>query len=208
LTSPLRICVLLIVAAAAIAGCGGDDFSGSPGNNKAAQECRSPEAELPKAAAAVKAMAPGRRFDVDLSSATATAGKLGLQVRAITAVGSVKGQYDNQATFRPPAGYRFVALTYRIVNKGSKEIEAANSVNNVFLLQGRRRAAWVRVDKGENCATLSPSFAAIRGLTSPEEEIKPGRGYVTAVLYAVPRDETRLAWSGPGRRVRITERAP
>ena len=165
--------------------------------------CRSPELSADRGLLGGGTTKLGETFSVDLSDLASTATKVSLTPRAANVVAEVKDRFTDRGTYRPAAGYRFVAVTFTFGNDGTDEIEAANSVGNIFVLATRDGRGWQRVDRTEGCSTISSSLASTAKVTDPEAEVKPGASYTTLVVYAVPESAQRLMWFGAGRGVAI-----
>jgi hypothetical protein len=190
-----------------VTGCG-SDYSAPPKQGDKAQQqgCRSPELSVDRGPGGGVTKL-GEPFSVDLSDLTSTATKVSLTPRAANVVAQVPDRFTDQGTYRPAAGYRFVAVTFTFGNDGTDEIEAANSVGNIFLLATRGGRAWQRVDRAEGCTTVSSSLSAPAKVTDPETDIKPGARYNTLIVYSVPDSVKRLVWYGAGHGVAIEPKA-
>jgi hypothetical protein len=199
----VSVCVL-----AWITGCGGTDYSAPPKQAEGQQQqgCRSAELSADRGPGGGVSK-PGETFSVDLSDLASTATKVSLTPRAANVVAEVEDRFTDRGTYRPAAGYRFVAITFTLGNNGTDEIEAANSVGNIFVLATREGRGWQRVDRTEGCTTVSSSLAAPAKVTDPEAEVKPGGSYTTLVVYAVPESVQQLVWFGAGHGVAIQPKA-
>jgi len=191
-----------------ITGCGGTDYSAPPerADGQQKQGCRSLELSVDRGPSGGVTRL-GEPFSVDLSGLTSTATKVSLTPRAATVVGKIADRFTDRGTYKPASRYRFVAVMFTFGNAGTKEIEAANSVGNVFLLATREGRAWQRVDRTEGCTTLSSSLAVPAQVTDPEAEVKPGGSYATLVVYAVPESARQLLWYGADHGVAIRPKA-
>jgi hypothetical protein len=191
-----------------ITGCGGTDYSAPPqrADEQQKQGCRSPELSVDRGPSG-GATRLGEPFSVDLSDLTSAANKISLTPRGANVVGEVADRFTDRGTYRPAAGYRFVAVSFTLANDGTDEIEAANSVGNIFLLATPQGRAWQRVDRTEGCTTVSSSLAAPAKVTDPETEVKPGGSYTTLVVYSVPESARRLVWFGAGHGVAMQPKA-
>jgi hypothetical protein len=149
----------------------------------------------------------GHAFSADLSDLTSTATKVSLTPRAANVVAEVPDKFTDRGTYKPAAGYRFVAVTFTLGNGGAEEIEAANSVGNIFVLATPKGRAWQRVDRTDGCNTVSSSLATTAKVTDPESEVKPGGQYTTLIVYAVPESARPLVWFGADHRVSIQPKA-
>lgn len=190
-----------------ITGCGGteDSVSKKPAQGKQ-QACRSPEFSADRGPSGGFTRL-GEKFSVDLSDLTSTATDVSLTPSAAKIVGEVADEFTDRGTYKPPAGYRFVAVTFTFANAGTDEIEAANSVGNAFVLVTRQGQGWQRADRTKGCSTISSSLATTAKVTDPEAEVKPGGSYTTLVVYAVPESARQLVWFGAGHGVAIQPKA-
>jgi hypothetical protein len=184
--------------------CGGTDYSGPPKQDQAVGQagCRSPQLSSDRRLS-TPARSPGQTFSVDLSDLTSAASRVSLTPRQAAVVDRVEDRFTDRGTYRPARGYRFVAVTFTFGNAGKDEIEAANSVGNIFVLATRGGRAWQRVDRTDGCTTVSSSLAAVEKVTDPEAEVKPGGRYTTVIVYAVPESASPLVWYGAGDAVAI-----
>jgi hypothetical protein len=187
-----------------LAGCGGKDYSGAGASKQEKQkvvDCSSPQIKLGREPQP-KRIPIGQAFTLDFSKATANATRVRLKVKDAKVVSSVKERFNDKGVRRAPAGYGFVVVKYEFTNLGSKKMEAANSVSNVMLARGDGGKAWQRVDRAEDCSTVSPSLALPEKAQSPEADVRPGKGYTTIVVYSVPRPtKQKLSWYGVGHEV-------
>jgi hypothetical protein len=199
----VSVCVL-----AWITGCGGTDYSAPPQRADEQQKrgCRSPELSVERGSGGGLSKL-GEPFSVDLSDLTSVATKVSLTPRAANVVGEIADRFTDRGTYRPAAGYRFVAVAFTFANDGTEDVEAANSVGNIFLLASRQGQAWQRVDRTEGCTTVSSSLAAPAKVTDPETELKPGGRYTTLIVYSVPETVRQLVWYGAGHGVAIQPKA-
>ncbi len=188
-----------------ITGCGGDDSAPKKPVDGKQQSCRSPEFTADRGPGGGTRV--GETFSVDLSDLTSTAAKVSLTPRAANFVGEVPDKFTDRGTYKPAAGYRFLAVTFTLGNAGQDEIEAADSVGNIFVLATPQGRGWQRVDRAKGCTTVSSSLASSAKVTDPEAEVKPGGHYTTLIVYSVPRSARRLVWFGAGHGVAITPRA-
>jgi hypothetical protein len=190
-----------------ITGCGGTEDSASkkPAEGKQ-QACRSPEFSADRGPNGGLTRL-GETFSVDLSDLTSTATDVSLTPSAATVVGDVPDKFTDRGTYKPAAGYRFVAVRFTFGNAGTDEIEAADSVGNVFVLVTPRGRGWQRVDRTEGCSTISSSLATTAKITDPEAEVRPGGRYRTLVVYAVPESARPLVWFGADHGVAIQPKA-
>lgn len=192
-----------------ISGCGGTDYSAPPepaDGEQQQQGCRSPELSTDRGPAGDLTKL-GETFSVDLSDLTSTASKVSLTPRAANVVAEVEDRFTDHGTYRPAAGYRFVAVSFTFANEGTDEIEAANSVGNIFVLATRQGRGWQRVDRTEGCSTLSSSLTSVAKVTDPEAEVKPGGSYTTLVVYSVPETARQLVWFGADHGVAVQPKA-
>jgi hypothetical protein len=197
-----------VFALAWVAGCGGTDYSAPPkrADRQQQQGCRSAGFSADRGPSGGFSRL-GETFSVDLSDLTSTATDVSLTPSAAKVVGEVPDRFTDRGTYKPPAGYRFVAVTFTFGNAGTDEIEAADSVGNVFVLVTRQGQGWQRVDRTKGCTTISSSLATAAKLTDPETEVKPGASYTTLVVYSVPESVRQLVWFGAGHGVVIQPKA-
>jgi hypothetical protein len=192
---------------ALITGCGGsDDSTPKKSANGKQQACRSPEFSSDRGPEGTGA-GLDEKFSVDLSDLTSTATKVSLTPRAANIVGEVPDKFTDRGTYRPAAGYRFVAVTFTFGNEGNDEIEAADSVGNIFVLVTPQGKGWQRVDRTKGCSTVSSSLANTAKVSDPEAEVKPGGHYTTLIVYSVPESAQKLVWFGAGHGVAIEPKA-
>jgi hypothetical protein len=186
-----------------ITGCGGAEDSApkKPAEGKQ-QACRSPEFSADRGPGGGLTRL-GETFSVDLSDLSSTATKVSLTPRTASVVGEIPDKFTDNGTYRPTAGYRFVAVAFVFGNSGTDEIEAADSVGNAFVLVTPQGRGWQRVDRAEGCSTISSSLATTAKVTDPETEVKPGASYKTLVVYSVPESVRQLVWFGADHGVAI-----
>lgn len=195
----LSLCTLSWLTA-----CGGTDYSAPPKQADAGGQggCRSAEFSADQGLK-TRAQSMGQAFTVDLSDLTSTATRVSLTPRQANVVDEVEDRFTDRGTYRPARGYRFVSVAFTFGNAGKDDIEAANSVGNLFVLATRDGHGWQRVDRTDGCNTVSSSLATSAKVTDPEAEVKPGGRYTTVIVYAVPESARRLVWYGAGHAVAI-----
>jgi hypothetical protein len=194
----MSVCLLAVISA-----CGDDDDSAQTRSvERAQQTCLSPELSADRTPR-FKERAVGQPFSVDLTDLTSTPTQVSLTVSRAQILREVPDKFAHRGTYGPAPGYRFVSVTFTFGNAGKDEIEAANSVGNIFVLATRGGRAWQRVDRTDGCTTVSSSLAAAEKVTDPEAEVKPGGRYTTVIVYAVPESARRLVWYGAGDAVAI-----
>lgn len=205
-----RYLAFLASGALALAACGGESFSGAESDKRAEAKgsnpvCPQRQARLTDAPR--KQGSPGKRTTVDLSKVPGgNAGRVGITVKGVSNPSRVEDVFTDKGQFRTGTSDQFVAVEYEFKNLGKRKVEAANSVNETFVVADATGRAWLRADGTPDCSALSAGAAVKAGATSPEGEVAPGKGYDTTVLYVVARDAKRLSWVGPGVRIPLKPR--
>lgn len=202
IASPLVAGVLaLVVSSCGGTFAGGDESKTPPQNPLCSLRPARLNAALPKR------VALKRPVRIDLSKVTGgRATRVAIAVRRATSPTALEDSFTNSGRFMTGSANRFVSVTFTLKNLGDKPIEAANSVNESFVIADTKGHAWLRADGDEKCRAVSPSAATRAGIASPESDIGPGDQYDTIAVYVVPRRATDLSWVGPGVRFPLKPR--
>jgi hypothetical protein len=195
------------VLAVSLAACGGESFSGAKSDKEATANPVCP----PRPARLTKAPRKRAAFDkpirVDLTDASGgKASRVQITVKSVKTPAGIDDAFTKKGRFRPGGTDRFVAVNFSLKNRGKGRIEAANSVNEAFVIADGNGRAWLRADGEEKCSAISPSAASNAGSSSPEGDLDPGQKYNTTAVYVVPREARDLSWVGPGVRFPLKAR--
>lgn len=83
----------------------------------------------------------------------------------------------------PTTGASFYAVTYRLMNAGSKPIRPAY-YTLAFLLGDSANATWRTVDREASCGSASDAYSVESRLSFPELPLAPGKTVAVAAVYA------------------------